>query len=130
MCVCVCMGCNLYLTYFPPISFSMSQYCLFKQYIILYGLEIPSLLQTELLHICGIIFLGLSSVSVIDPFRWILLSLFNGISQWQSQIYCLQSKPRARSYCGAMTFFYFFPYISISLLNLYNATSLCQLALS
>ena len=43
----------------------------------------------------------------MGPFEWILLSLFNGISQWQFQIYYLQPKPRTRSYCGTMTFFLF-----------------------
>lgn len=41
----------------------------------------------------------------MDPFRWSLLFFFNSISQWQFQIYSLQSKPRARSYCGTMTLF-------------------------
>ena len=55
----------------------------------------------------------------MGPFEWILLSLFNGISQWQFQIYYLQPKPRTRSYCGTMTFF-LFPCIFISLLNRSN----------
>lgn len=55
--------------------------------------------------------------------RWILLSLLNGIPQQQLQLFYLLSKPRARSYCGAMTFCYFCSYISICLFNLPNATA-------